>query len=344
MVESKEKKVIDWLLEEDNPPVRYLTLKHLVKDDKQALEAKKHLMEYEVTQAILQHLDEFLNYDKDYWKYKGKYWQLIFLGQFLADGRDPSVAKIADTILANRKWIWHFGGQCLAANILAALTKLGYGDHPLVTEETEKLARQIAAERGIKCGIMDYSLLPRCYMAIPKVLLCFAEVPSKRRSRAVEDAVDILVNILLENEVYIYVPANRGAWHKILEKQPKRAELPEGQTVKAWTLKQKERFLNSSGLGSRDEKRGWLKFGFPLHYNSDILEAMVALARLKIPANPNLARPLHVIEEKMTDNGKWIMENSLNGKMWADVETKGKSSKWLTYFALYVLDHFNASD
>jgi hypothetical protein len=34
------------------------------------------------------------------------------------------------------------------------------------------------------------------------------------------------------------------------------------------------------------------------------------------------------------------MENSLNGKMWVDVEEKGKSSKWLTYFALYVLNHF----
>jgi hypothetical protein len=34
------------------------------------------------------------------------------------------------------------------------------------------------------------------------------------------------------------------------------------------------------------------------------------------------------------------MENSLNGKMWVDVEEKGKPSKWITYFALYVLDHF----
>jgi hypothetical protein len=34
------------------------------------------------------------------------------------------------------------------------------------------------------------------------------------------------------------------------------------------------------------------------------------------------------------------MENSLNGKMWADVEVKGQPSKWITYFALLVLNHF----
>jgi hypothetical protein len=26
--------------------------------------------------------------------------------------------------------------------------------------------------------------------------------------------------------------------------------------------------------------------------------------------------------------------------MWADVEVKGQPSKWITYFALLVLDHF----
>jgi hypothetical protein len=29
--------------------------------------------------------------------------------------------------------------------------------------------------------------------------------------------------------------------------------------------------------------------------------------------------------------------------MWVDVEEKGKPSKWLTYFALLVLDHFEKS-
>jgi len=42
----------------------------------------------------------------------------------------------------------------------------------------------------------------------------------------------------------------------------------------------------------------------------------------------------------MAPEGTWKLENSLNGKMWVDVEEKGKPSKWITYFALYVLNHF----
>ena len=86
--------------------------------------------------------------------------------------------------------------------------------------------------------------------------------------------------------------------------------------------------------------RGRLKFGFPLHYNSDVLEAMYALAESGTPMSAVLERPLDVIESKMTLEGKWVMENSLNGKMWVDVETLGKPSKWLTYYALRVLSHF----
>jgi hypothetical protein len=341
-----QEKVINWLLEENNPPVRYLTLKNLLKDSKAAQESKSHIMEYEVTQGILQHQEDFLPHgkDKSYWKYKGKFWQVIFLGQFLADGQNPAIAKLALNIIEIRKkWIWKFGGQCLAANILAALMRLGYATHTVVTAETEKLAQQIVSNSGIRCEVTDYSLLTRCYMAIPKILLCFSEIPKEKRSPAIIDAFEILVQTLIDNEVFIYVPGNRREWQKILENQPKRAELPEGQTVKAWTIKQKEKFLNTHGIGGRETKKGWLKFGFPLHYNSDILEAMYSLACLGIPMHSNLEKPLQIIKDKMTEDGKWIMENSLNGKMWADVEEKGKPSKWLTYFALFVLNHFEKS-
>jgi hypothetical protein len=188
---------------------------------------------------------------------------------------------------------------------------------------------------------MDYSLLPRCYMAQPKILLCFAQIPPRKRSPAVHSCIELLVNNVLENEVYVYVPGNLKEWQKTLEKRPKPADLPKGQTVKGWISEQRSEFLSSKGLGDRQPKRGWLKFGFPLHYNSDILEAMYALATLRTPMTPKLNGPLQIINEKRTSEGKWIMDNSLNGKMLVDVEEKGKPSKWLTYFAIYVLDQFH---
>ncbi|MCG8342267.1 MAG: hypothetical protein MI684_05455 [Chlorobiales bacterium] len=337
--------VIHWLLEDENPPVRYLTLTKLLNHPETASEVRQtraRFMEYNVTQGILRHSKEFWkNDDRAYWKYTGKYWQLIFLGQFMADGKDPRIAEGTHDILKKRKWVMKSGGQCLTANLLTAFRRLGYGGHTVVIEETEALANRIVTDRGIKCTAMDCSLLPRCYMAVPKILLLFAEIPAQKRSVNVNLAIELLVEKLLENEVYVYVPSARKEWRKILDKAPKRADLPEGETVKNWIFKQKDAFLDSHDLGARIPKQGWVNFGFPLHYNADILEEMYALALLETQMTPQLKRPLEIIRDKMTPDGKWVMENSLNGKMWADVEEKGKPSKWITFFALYVQGHFN---
>jgi len=337
-------KVIDWLLEDDNPPVRYLTLRNLLGQPATSAEvvrARSRLMTYKVTQEILAHADEFWrDDDKACWKYRGKYWQLIFLGHFLADGNDPRIAPGVRDLLAGRKWVMSGGGQCSTAHILAALARLGYGNHPVVEQEREALARRIVSDGGIDCRVMDYSLLPRCYMAQPKLLLCFSLAPPQGRSRAVRSAIEILVSRLLEHEVFVYVPGNQKEWQRILERKPGRGELARGQTIRQWSANQRERLLAKKGIGKPKPKPGWLKFGFPLHYNSDILEAMCALVELDTPMSARLARPLQVIRDKMTPDGKWIMESSLNGKMLADVEEKGKPSKWLTYFALRALGHF----
>jgi hypothetical protein len=337
--------IVNWLLEEDNPPVRLLALTRLLhrpETDTNVQEARAQVMSYSVTRAILAHGDQFWPDDKRaYQKYRGKYWQVIFLGQFLADGHDPRIAGGVRDLLAGRKWVntWR-GGQCLTANMLAAFMRLGYWDHPVVREETEALAKRTLADRGLDCEAMGYSLLPRCYMALPKLLLCFGQVPPEERSPAVRDAIEWISQELIEHQVYVYVPGNRKAWQEMLARAPKRADLPPGETVKGWIADRKERFLAEQGLGEREPKRGWTKFGFPLHYNSDVLEAMVALATVDAPMSKALEGPLGVIRDKRTSDGVWRMENSLNGKMWADVEAKGRPSKWITLFALIVLDHF----
>ena len=337
-------RIIEWLLEPDNPPVRYLTLTQLLGrplTDTEVRSAKASLGDYEVTRGILSRLDEFLGDDEgSYHKYSGKYWQLIFLGQFLASGDDPRVRRLAEDVLSKPKWVSNAGGHCLTANILAAATRLGFGKHPVVQAQTEALAQRINAEGGVQCAAMDYSLLPRCHMAQPKALLCLVQVAPKARSTAVRSAIKLLVNNLLAHEVFVYVPGHRKQWLKVLERQPRATDLPKGETVKRWISRQREDFLTRHGFGAREPKAGWLKFGFPLHYNSDILEATYALALAGSCRAELLEKPLAVIREKQTNEGVWRMESSLNGKMLVDVEAKGKPSKWLTYFARYVLHHF----
>jgi hypothetical protein len=68
---------------------------------------------------------------------------------------------------------------------------------------------------------------------------------------------------------------------------------------------------------------------------------MVALATVDAPPAAALEKPLALIRDKRTADGVWRMEKSLNGQMWADVEVKGEPSKWITFFAMLVLDHFD---
>lgn len=340
--------VVEWLLEEDNPPVRWLALTRLLhrpETDAEVQKARSRLMDYPVTQAILAHGEQFWPDDKGaYDKYKGKYWQVIFLGQFQADGHDPRIAGGASDLLADRKWVspWGGGGHCLTANMLTAFRRLGYGDHPVVVEETEALAERLLADGGIDCEGMAYSPLSRCYMALPKLLLCFGEVPDKERTAVQQAAIEWIAQTLIAHQVYLYVPGNRKAWHEaVLAQAPKAADLPPGQTVKGWVAEHSARFVAEHGLGERAPKQGWTKFGFPLNYNSDVLEAMYALTTVGVPAQAGLEKPLQLIRDKRTADGVWLLENTLNGKMWADVEVKGKPSKWLTLWALIVLDHLS---
>jgi hypothetical protein len=78
----------------------------------------------------------------------------------------------------------------------------------------------------------------------------------------------------------------------------------------------------------------WLKLGMPFSYWSDFLETVENLVDLGYGADARLDRAFDLLESKRGRDGRWRMENSVNGKTWADVEAKGKPSKWITLRAL----------
>ena len=336
--------ILSWLLQEDNPAVRLLTLTRLLhrpETNAEVQDARARLMAYSITQGILAQGDTFWQSGgRAFWSYKGKHWNTVYLGHFMADGRDPRIAPGVQELLRERGWVRSNCFQCMTACMLAAFRRLGYGDHPVVVEETEALAQRFLDDGGIDCSAINPSLLSRCYMALPKLLLCFGEVPSEQRSPAIQEAIDWIVQELVDHQVYVYVPGNRVVWQDMRVQARKSPDRPEGVKVRDWVASVQARFLAEHGLGGRVPKSSWTRFGFPLNYNSDILEAMVALATVGAPMSEALENPLRVIRDKRTPDGVWRMDKSLNGQMWVDVEVKGGPSKWITLFALIVLDHF----
>jgi hypothetical protein len=91
--------------------------------------------------------------------------------------------------------------------------------------------------------------------------------------------------------------------------------------------------------GTRKEKVGWTRFGFPLFYTSDTLEVMDTLTRLGIK-DSRMHPGIVLIESLRGEDGKWILRNTFNGKMICDIDVKNQASKWITLRALRVLKSY----
>jgi hypothetical protein len=80
----------------------------------------------------------------------------------------------------------------------------------------------------------------------------------------------------------------------------------------------------------------WLDFGFPLHYQSDLVELCDVLARLDYDFDPRFRRLLDIVLAAQTTDGRWIKRY---GTRALQVEKRGQPSKWITIRALRALRH-----
>jgi hypothetical protein len=308
---------LPWLLEEDNPSVRYFALRDLLgrpAHDPDLTEAHASIVTSQPVREILE-----AQYPQGYWvepgrgyspKYRATVWQLIFLAalgapaheavdracqfvlehSFVAEERLFSATKAsAGTII------------CLNGNLLRALVHLGYGDHPTVRTVYQALARMIV-EAGFKCRAnasdrtKKETWLP-CAWGAAKALHAFALIPREQRSSTLKLAVDRGVDLLLSRDLAV-------------------ADYP-----------------SASGLISPL----WFKLGFPLGYTSDVLEALDALVRLGHGGDERLRPAIELVLEKKDYQGRWPLERTL-AKTWTSFGEKNRPSKWVTLRALRMLN------
>jgi len=156
-----------WLLQENNPSVRTLTLLNLLdkpKDDPEVVAAKRRIMSQGPVPKILSKLgenghyvdektirkygQEFANYGY-LPKYKGTIWQLILFAELGADGDDERIKRTCEYVL---KHCYHEDGlftivgfdalaPCFQGNMLWALSKLGYVEDDRVQKGFQILFR-----------------------------------------------------------------------------------------------------------------------------------------------------------------------------------------------------------
>lgn len=335
---------LEWLVAEDNPAVAVLTRRHLLgqqmNPELEALWARRN--EYAPVAAIrdlIQPDGSWAPPARDYQKYWGSLWQIHFLGELYASGDCHRIQNAAAYAFSRQlpDGSWSASNRqpkgsipCLTANVGRALARLGFSRDERVVAGLGYCVNLFREQGCIDCAQAGGEQLSGyCHMLTVKELLFLAEVPRELWPQGAAELRDACVKALRDKRVYFSLPAEYNAFKDTM-----------------WTLPAserpafRERFLKEHPTLHYGAKPGWLRFGYPLSYNSDALEALVALGRHGEGRRPEYEDAIRAVEAAADGQRRWIMRNSLNGKMLADVEEKGKPSKWLTLRALRVLDHF----
>jgi hypothetical protein len=312
----------EWLLEKGNPSVRYFTLIDILgesPDDKNVINAKKEIMKTGPVPVILSKRVNGLWGDPDRYyldKYQGTSWQLIILAELGADNGHNELKTACDFILdhAQDRESYGFsihtsargGGRhsevipCLTGNMVWALIKIGYGDDTRVQNALKWITTYQRFDDGTDKPARGWPY---------------------DRSEACWGRHTCHMGVVKALKALSAVPKKKRtpAMRKAMDQGAE-------YMLKHFIFKQ-------SHTPSRISKPGWLKFGFPLMYQTDALEIASILTDEEC-RDKRLQETMALIQSKQDARGRWNLENTFNGKWIADIEVKGKPSKWITLRAL----------
>ena len=322
---------LDWLLEKDNPSVRLFTLMDILNQDveKESLNGiRQEIMESQPVSQILANQKEDGNWEKEKQfytaKYRGTAWTLIILAELGADGRDPRIQKGCEFVL-NVSQESRSGGfsirsdksgsgipsgviPCLTGNMVWSLIKFGYLNDPRLQQSIN--------------WITTYQRFDDGEGAAPKGWpydgwqICWG---SHTCHMGVVKSLKALSAIPCEKRSpEVCKTLENGAEFMLIHHVHKR----------------------SHNL-TRVSKPGWKKLGFPRMYQTDVLEIVDILTKLG-HRDPRMQEAVDLIAAKQLPNGRWLLEDTFNGKFQTNIEQHRKESKWITLKALGALKRFYA--
>jgi hypothetical protein len=320
----------DWLLEDENPSVRYFALTQILnkpQNNSEVTLAKESIMNAGVVPKILakQNADGGWEAPEKFYtaKYKGTVWQLIILAELGADPNDERVKKACECILRNSQepksggfsaWLsvkvggGRYSGvlPCLTGNMVWSLIRLGFLEDERVKRGVNWIARyqRFDDKETQPPKEWPYEKLPMCFgkhschMGAAKALKALSEIPSGERSEEVKGCLERGAEYFLKHHIY----------------------------------------KKSHNL-TRVSKPGWLHLGFPLMYQTDVLELLGILTKLGY-RDVRMQEAVDLVLSKQDKMGRWSLENTFNGRFLTNIEQKGEPSKWITLHALAALKRF----
>ena len=339
------KSVIEWLLEEKNPSVRYFTLRDLLnlrENNPELKEAKAEISSSKKVERIFSKQRPEGYWEKS-WnpyhpKYKSSYWQIMLLGQLGMDKSHKRVRKAC-------KYIFQF--QHEEGGFSAYSPQLALKEYEQLLKKGKKLP---PPNDWVSSKVFEhqYSCLTGNMAA---ALLRMGYIDNLR----VKKALEWLMKIQNDDGGWLcpywkaHVRDRHGCFYGTICPLEAFSEVPRENLTKKMkqTIENGAEFLLMHRLFKADHhnykiiKHSWLKLGFPYFYGYNILRGLDILTKLGYIEDERLNDAVEVLLRKRRPDGKWILESSPKGRMQTNIEVVGRPSKWITLISLRVLKRLN---
>jgi hypothetical protein len=265
------KPAIDWLLEPDQPAIRYLALTKLQEKsekDPEISQAKKAIPKRGWAADILvrQNPGGYWEGSERFYvpKYFSTNWMLLILSDLGLTKKDKRTA------LACEQWMQRFsktdGGfamegskashLCTTGNTARALIKFGYEDDSRVKSAMEWMVENAAKLGGWSCFGSGRNLDSWEPMS------AFAVYPRQKWTRGMQDVLEKAAEFYLERELY----------------------------------KQGEHY------------EPWYRFHYPVHYYYDLLVGLEFMTALGYTKDKRLDHAIEVLKKNKAANGRWNLD------------------------------------
>lgn len=306
--EALNPQVVEWLLEPENPSVRYFTLVDLLEhpaNDPDVTATKAAIPQSSTVASIFAARKPagYWGKSRDYYipKHYSTFWVLSILGDLGLTSEDERIREGCEFMFSHQRedgvfrrqrhipgsWGWERNGEpCTHARIVRFLIQFGYADDPRTQAAIDWLIQTQRGDGGWLCARSNTR--HACLRATLDYLRAAVLLPDTWQMETTQRAAEFVAALLME--------PNMGHYH----------------VSDAWTVLQ-----------------------YP-YFNYGVLPALSALTVLGYGrAHPKIAKALDWLLDRRQKDGTWTLDEEVFHPQ-ADFGRAGKPNKYITLDALRV--------
>ncbi|MHA2181004.1 MAG: hypothetical protein ACXAAH_06240 [Promethearchaeota archaeon] len=309
------KNITEWLLEEENPSIRYRTMKELQEipdSDPELKSTRKQIRTYRPVKKMLDAM-----HPEGYWevispstkKSYGKgveyrqdstHYILGYLAELGMSREDTEIEKAANRYLSLQQPDGDFIGHssCLFGINIRTFIYLGFKDDPRLKKTINLMKKSVRYDDGYLCDRFEEKRkkgrqVKSCVRGSAKVLFALCELPE-------------LWNELFSNKIVNYF-LNRNVLYKTTEL---------------------ETYVNKdTGLTI-----------FPFNWRFGLIDILLPLAKMGYGTDTRVESAWRVLAQHKTVDGKYTGDWIRNNKYWR-IGKSGLANKWITFYAYLCLKY-----